>query len=64
MKNNYEVRFWNTCGENIKVGGKYAHSFDTLADAWDAANAMLTSAHKHGAITMDINDFFYQIIED
>ena len=64
MKNIYEVRFWNTYGENIKVGGKYAHGFDSIADAWDAAHALLNSAHKHGAVQMDINNFFHPIIAD
>ena len=60
----YTVRFWNKANECINVGGKYLHYFDTYADAWDAANAMLATAHKCGAVEMDINNDFYPIIED
>ena len=64
MKYSFAVRFWNIRGENIKVGGKYSHEFDTLADAWDAAHALLIAAHKHGAVEMDINNAFYPIVAD
>ena len=60
----YTVRFWNVADENIKVGGRYAHNFNTMADAWNAANALLKSAYNKGAVDMDINNSFYPIIED
>lgn len=60
----YTVRFWNNKCECIKVGGKYFHDFDTLDDAWDAANALIKNAYKCGAVEMDINNTFFPIIED
>lgn len=60
----FTVRFWNSMNECIRVGGKYQHEFDSFEDAWNAANALLKNAHKHGAVEMDINNDFYQIIED
>ena len=60
----FEVRFWNTMNECIKVGGKYSHVFDTFGDAWDAANAFLKYAEEHGAVEMDINNDFYVIVQD
>ena len=59
----YTVRFWNKAHENIKVGGRYSHSFDTLKDTWDGAEALLKSAYKLGAVCIDINDRFYDIIK-
>lgn len=64
MKNSYEVRFWNAANENIMVGGCYYHSFDSFADAWDAANAFLNNAYKKGAVEVSINDACYPIEED
>lgn len=64
MKNVYEVRFWNIADENIKVAGKYSHSFDTFEDAWEAANALLKAAYKNGAVAMDINNDFWPIEND
>lgn len=60
----YTVRFWNVANENIMVGGKYSHDFVTWSDAWEAAKAMLASAHKSGAVEMDINNVFHPIIDD
>lgn len=60
----YAIRFWNKANECIRVGGKFMHEFDTWQDAWDAANAMIQSAHNHGAVEMDINNEFYDIYED
>ena len=68
MKDIYEIRFWGSHDgsvmENIKVGGKYSHAFDTWQDAWDAANALLKSACRKGAEQMDINNKFYSIVDD
>lgn len=64
MKKAFEVRFWNKAGENIMVGGRYGHYFDTFEDAWEGANALLINAHKRGAVEMDIDGTFYPIIED
>lgn len=55
----YSVRFWNEQRENIEVGGKYMHTFNTEADAWDAAYALVAAAEKNGAVAMDINNRFY-----
>lgn len=60
----YEVRFWNAANECIKVGGKYSHVFDTFEDAWDSANALLKAAVRLGAVEMDINNSFYEIVDD
>lgn len=61
----FSVRFWNIAGENIKVGGKYMHEgYSTFMDAWESANALLKSAVKNGAVEMDINNSFYQIINE
>lgn len=59
----YSLRFWNKANECIRVGGKYEHVFDTSEDAFNAANAFLISAVKSGAVEMDINNDFYEIIE-
>lgn len=59
----YTVRFWNQANENIKIAGKYSHTFSTEEDAWNAANALLLSAYKNGADAMDINNDFYAIEE-
>ena len=59
----FNVRFWNKADENIRVGGKYSHEFETYEDAMDGANALLINAHKHGAVEMDINNEFFDIIE-
>lgn len=58
---NYCVRFWNKANENIRIGGKYSHYFDTFEDAMDSANALLKVAVKNGAVEMDINNKFYSI---
>lgn len=61
----FSVRFWNIAGENIKVGGKYMYEgYSTFMDAWESANALLKSAVKNGAVEMDINNKFYQIINE
>ena len=60
----YEVRFWNKANECIMVGGKYSHAFESFEDAWDSANAMLKNAVKRGAVSMDINNDFYPILDD
>lgn len=60
----FTVRFWNIADTNIMVAGKFSHDFDTWEDAWNGANALLLSAHKLGAVEMDINNEFYPIIED
>ena len=60
----YEIRFWNANNENIKVAGKYSHSFDSYEDAINGANAFLNNAYKLGAVSMDINNDFYHIIND
>ena len=60
----YTVRFWNKANECVKVGGKYNHDFDSYDDAMDAANALVKSAYKIGAVQMDINNDFYPIISD
>jgi len=57
----YEVRFWNSANECIKVGGKYSHSFNSFEDAMESAEALLASAFKNGAVEMDINNEFYSI---
>lgn len=57
----YTLRFWNSSNENIRVAGKYSHDFDTFADAWDAANALLKAAYKLGACEIDINNDFWPI---
>lgn len=59
----FTLRFWNRANENIRVGGKYSHDFDTFQDAWDAAEALLRAAHKLGATEMDINNDYYFILE-
>lgn len=64
MSDIYEIRFWNIADENIMVGGKYSHSFNTEKDAWNGANALLLSAYKKGAVLMDMNNVFYPIVED
>lgn len=58
----YAVRFWNASGECIKVGEKYHREFKTKEDALNAANDLLLSAHLRGAVEMDINNEFYDII--
>lgn len=60
----FTVRFWNTADENIAVGGKYSYDFATFDDAWDGANALIKEAHNLGAIEMDINGDFWDIIDD
>ena len=64
MEKTYDVRFWNKANECIRIGGKFVHTFDTLDDAMDAANALVKEAHKLGAVEMDINDELYEIKED
>ena len=58
----YDVRFWNASGECIKVGEKYHREFKTKEDALNAANDLLFSAHLCGAVEMDINNEFYDIV--
>lgn len=60
----YDVRFWNKAGENIRVCGKYRHTFDTLEDAYDSANALCASAYELGAVEVDINNEFYKILTE
>ena len=60
----YTIRFWNRANENIMVGGKYSHTFNTPEEAWDSANALLISAVRYGAVEMDMNNEFYEIIND
>ena len=59
-----EFRFWNAGGENIKVAGKYSHVADTESDAKSNAEALLISASKAGAIEVDFNNVFYDIVDD
>lgn len=59
----FTLRFWSGI-INIKVGGKYSHDFETFEDAWNAANAFMKWAHDHGADAIDINNDFYDIIDD
>lgn len=59
----FTLRFWNRANENIRVGGKYSHDFDTFQDAWDAAEALLRAAHKLDATEMDINNDYYFILK-
>lgn len=63
-KETYVVRFWNEANECIWVGGKYGHEFNTYSDAWNAANALLIAAHNSGAVEVDINNEFFQILDD
>ena len=60
----YTLRFWNKANECIEVGGRYSHDFDTKDDAFNVAYALIKSAHKKGAVEIDIDNEFYSIIED
>lgn len=60
----FTIRFWNSANENICVGGKYSHDFFSLEDAWDGAYALVESAYKLGAVAMDINNEFWNILDD
>lgn len=64
MKESYGVRFWNKANECMIISGKNIHYFDTWKDAWNAANAMLKYAHSQGAVEVDINNKFFDIIDD
>lgn len=60
----YTIRFWNAANENIMIAGKYSHDYESYEDAWNAANAFLINAVKHGAVEVDINNVFFPIIDD
>lgn len=60
----YTVRFWNEANECIRIAGQFGHDFDNWQDAWNAANAFMKGAYELGAVEMDINNEFYEIIED
>lgn len=60
----YTIRFWNTANENIKVGGQYAFDFETEEEAWSAAAGLAKAALKKGAVDVDMNNKFYEIIDD
>ena len=64
MSKTYTVRFWNRAGENIKVGGKYMHDFDSFADAMESGNALCKAAWGAGAVEADINNEFYPIVDE
>lgn len=58
----FNIRFWNKSGECMEVGGKYSHEFDTETEAWDGANALVKWAYEHGAVEMDMNNVWYDIL--
>lgn len=64
MKKMITIRFWNVANECINVGGRYLHYAETEADAWNMATALLKAAHRKGAVEMDMDNQFYQIIDD
>lgn len=61
----FEIRFWNSDGACVEVGGKYSRSFESYDDAWESAEALLKYAYEQrGAVEMDINGDFYWIYDD
>lgn len=63
-KTTYCLRFWNSANECVLVAGKYMHECETFEDAFEMANAFLKSAYKKGAVELDINNEFYDIVND
>lgn len=57
-------RFWNSAGEDIRVGGHYNHFAYTMDDAKENAEALLISAVKLGATEVDFDGTFYDIVND
>lgn len=60
----YTVRFWNVANECMNIDGLYMHSFDSYENAWNGAVAMLERAYNLGAVEMDINNEFFDIVND
>lgn len=60
----YTVRFWNVANECIWIGGCHSFAFESFDEAWDAANALLKAAVLEGAVEMDINNKFWDILDD
>lgn len=59
----FELRFWKE-GVNIKVAGRYSHTFSYFEDAWNFAQVFLSEAYLKGADGIDINNDFYPIFDD
>lgn len=57
----FTVRFWRGI-ENVEVGGRYMHDFDTAEEAFDAADALSIAAWKKGCREVDINNDFYNLL--
>lgn len=63
MKSIYELRFWKD-GVNIRVAGRYSHTFSHFEDAWNFAQVFISEAYLKGADGIDINNEFYPIFDD
>ncbi len=59
----YELRFWKE-GVNIRVTGRYSHTFSHFEDAWEFAKVFLAEAALKGADSIDINSEFYPLFDD
>jgi len=59
----FELRFWKE-GVNIRVAGRYSHTFSCFEDAWDFAQVFISEAYLKGANGIDINNEFYPILDD
>ena len=59
----FELRFWKK-GVNIRVAGRYSHTFSHFEDAWNFAQVFLSEAYLKGADGIDINNEFYPIFSD
>ena len=63
MKSIYELRFWKK-GVNIRVAGRYSHTFSCFEDAWNFAQVFISEAYLKGADEIDINNEFYSIFDE
>lgn len=59
----FELRFWKE-GVNIRVAGRYSHTFSHFEDAWSFAQVFISEAYLKGADAIDINNDFYPIFDD
>ncbi len=63
-KKNYALRFWNSNGQCVAVDRTYILYFDSFVRAYDKAMRLVEKAYRMDCVKMDINNTYWDIINN